>query len=307
MSKTGLVIIFNHPYAKNLEKLRFIYGKRFSVLRFLMPFYDGNEPDVIPVFEAGDYFHGFFHQAQDLLLGLDCDGFLFIGDDLIIHPGIDETNAEQYLHVENSDVGICETEMINREDGFSWIHARSATTPFVMNTINWRDVLPLYEEAMERFATYFGRPYPEIFDDVFFKGRLTDETDDAWKHWLQRFFEWNGKTFDIHYPMAFGYSDILYIRKSSYKRISWLCAVLAPMRVFVEIAIPTTIILTTPKDRVTLFSDYYSQDACHTLWDHEEKEKIETDYGRSWNNLVSNWPDEWFFVHPVKLSRWDVG
>lgn len=48
MSKIGLVIIFNHPYAKNLEKLRSIYGERFSILRFLMPFYDGNEPDVCP-------------------------------------------------------------------------------------------------------------------------------------------------------------------------------------------------------------------------------------------------------------------
>ena len=47
--KTGLVIIFNHRYEKNLPKLRKIYGNKFSEIRFLMPFYIGGEKDVISV------------------------------------------------------------------------------------------------------------------------------------------------------------------------------------------------------------------------------------------------------------------
>ena len=46
-----LIIIYNHRFDQNIEKLNKIYGERFSKIYHLVPFYDGDLPNVIPVFE----------------------------------------------------------------------------------------------------------------------------------------------------------------------------------------------------------------------------------------------------------------
>ena len=48
--KVCLVVIFNHRFDRNLPALRKIYGERFAGIRFLVPFYDGSDADVIPVY-----------------------------------------------------------------------------------------------------------------------------------------------------------------------------------------------------------------------------------------------------------------
>lgn len=91
-TKTCLVIIFNHRYDKNISKLRRIYGERFSDIKFLMPFYDGDDADVIPVYESSYQFQGFLVQAYEKLKNISCTHYLFIADDLIINPKFTENN-----------------------------------------------------------------------------------------------------------------------------------------------------------------------------------------------------------------------
>lgn len=95
--KVCLVIIFNHRFDKNLPLLRQIYGKRFSNIRFLVPFYDGADSDVIPIYESSYQFQGYFIQAYEKLNNLQCSHYLFIGDDLIIHPQFDEYNFAKVI------------------------------------------------------------------------------------------------------------------------------------------------------------------------------------------------------------------
>ena len=88
-TKVCLVIEFNHRFDKNLPLLRKIYGERFSEIRFLMPFYDGADADVIPVYESSWQFQGYLIQAYEKLKDIPCTHYLFIGDDLIINPTFD--------------------------------------------------------------------------------------------------------------------------------------------------------------------------------------------------------------------------
>ncbi|MBQ4494506.1 MAG: hypothetical protein II968_01940 [Selenomonadaceae bacterium] len=99
--KVCLVIIFNHRYDKNLPLLRKIYGKRFSEIRFLMPFYDGSDADVIPVYESSYQFQGFLIQAYEKLKNIPCTHYLFVADDLILHPDLNETNFATQTNIQN--------------------------------------------------------------------------------------------------------------------------------------------------------------------------------------------------------------
>lgn len=48
-TKVALLVIYNHRYDKNIVRVKQIYAKRFSYIYHVMPFYDGNDLDVIPV------------------------------------------------------------------------------------------------------------------------------------------------------------------------------------------------------------------------------------------------------------------
>ncbi len=58
MSKIALVIIYNHQYNKNIDILERIYKGRFSHIYHLIPFYQGDKENVIPVYDASLYFQG---------------------------------------------------------------------------------------------------------------------------------------------------------------------------------------------------------------------------------------------------------
>ena len=55
-----IVVVFNHRFEENVEKLKEIYKNRFSKVVFLMPFYTGDDRDIISVYESSYQFHGYF-------------------------------------------------------------------------------------------------------------------------------------------------------------------------------------------------------------------------------------------------------
>src|SRR5438309_2566399 len=57
-SKAALIIVFNHRYDKNIPLLETLYEGRFSNIYYLVPFYDGEKENVIPVYENSFRFQG---------------------------------------------------------------------------------------------------------------------------------------------------------------------------------------------------------------------------------------------------------
>ena len=49
-SEVCLLIIYNHRYDDNIEKLERIYKNRFSDIYHIVPFYNGTIENVIPVY-----------------------------------------------------------------------------------------------------------------------------------------------------------------------------------------------------------------------------------------------------------------
>lgn len=61
-TKVALLVIYNHRYDKNIVRVKQIYAKRFSYIYHVMPFYDGNDLDVIPVFESSYCFQDIYRK-----------------------------------------------------------------------------------------------------------------------------------------------------------------------------------------------------------------------------------------------------
>ena len=298
--KTGLVIIFNHRYEKNLSKLRRIYGSRFSEIRFLMPFYLGEEQDVIPVYDTSYYFQGFIAQAYARIMEMDAEYFLFIADDLIIHPDIDEWNAAQKLGLLNEkEVFYPWLSELNQRGRFEWAHTKWSSQPFTTRGMAWRSELPPRDDAFALFKEFMGNEYPREYNDEFFQGCASPEEE------KELFLKSNGGTREVPYPMAKGYADIFAVKKTALGKVSHMFGVFAAMNMFVEIAVPTAIVLTVKKCNISFAgcSEFIDE---MILWEENDKLKIESEYGNDINNLINRFPAECLCIHPVKLSRWHI-
>ena len=85
-----------------------------------MPFYDGADNDVIPVYESSYQFQGYFIQAYDKLKNIPCTHYLFIGDDLIINPDFDEINFIARTGMYDKKFLGREFELLNSPNKFKW-------------------------------------------------------------------------------------------------------------------------------------------------------------------------------------------
>lgn len=106
--RVALVFIFNHRYDKNIDVLENIYKDRFSDIYHLVPFYTGDKENVIPVYENSFYFQGYIAQGFKQFQKECYDHYLFVADDLILNPLINENNYKDFFHLQLNNCYIPE-------------------------------------------------------------------------------------------------------------------------------------------------------------------------------------------------------
>lgn len=300
--KICLVIIFNHRYDKNIEKLRKIYKDRFSNIKFLMPFYDGDDKDVIPVWEHSFQFQGYFAQAYDRLIKEDADYYLFAADDLILNAKINEKNLIENLNLKSKDIFSIEVKPLNKKGGFSWMWSQASSNAFFRRKLNWQSEILTIDEAFKAFEEFFGAEYPRTYNDDFFVGDGFIDKDELMKK-FEYFVNANKGTLDVPYPMAWGFSDLVCVSKEKYKIFAKYCGVFAAMDMFVEIAIPTAIVLTCAREKVSTILDIDYESG---MFDENVEERFLIDCDSSYSKLLEFWKGKHLFLHPIKLSKWEV-
>ena len=311
MGKVCLVIIFNHRFDKNLPLLRKIYGERFSNIRFLMPFYDGTDADVIPVYESSHQFQGYFIQAYEKLKDIPCSHYLFIGDDLIIHPYFNEINFTTQLNLHDKKFLGLPFTPLNSPNKFRWYWTAGSSKPFYNDSTSWKDSLYSYDEAIAKFNEFFGVKYKEVYEADFF-GNPNEPGSTVLGSWrkpegflnvVNYFVMTNRNSLKIPYPMAGDgvCSDIFCIAKESLFEFSRLCGIFSAMNLFVEIATPTATVLTFKREEVLFFP----KDFGLILWGND-RTAFENIYNNDFARLYNEWREDLLFIHPVKLSRWKV-
>jgi len=300
MENTCLVIIFNHRYNNNICKLRKIYGERFSKILFLVPFYQGEEEDVIPVYESSYEFSGYLIQAYPKLMECDADFFLFLGDDCILNPIVNEKNVVSEFQLSDKELFIPSVVRLNCQGNFSWIHARRAPEAFVSKAVEWKRELPEYREALERFGKFFKCKIDEEYTDSFFSGKLKNEDEATHFKAISEFLRLNGNSRNIIYPLAWGYVDIFIIKRTRLFSLARVNGIFSAMNLFVEIAFPTSVVIEFLRENVCMLNDLENY-SCKVVWSREEKEKLQRNY-KSIEDLMKEWHENILFMHPIKLS-----
>lgn len=99
----ALVIIYNHKFEKNVERLESIYNKSFSNIFHVMPFYMGDKKNIISIYDHSYYFQGYVAQAYQILkMKGDFEHFMFIADDMILHPDLNENTYASMLSLDEN-------------------------------------------------------------------------------------------------------------------------------------------------------------------------------------------------------------
>ncbi len=320
--KVALIFVFNHKYDKNIDILEKLYKNRFSNIYHLVPFYDGNKENVIPVYESSQYFQGYLAQGYKKYFREDYEHYFFIGDDLILNPAINENNYKTYFHLDenasyipeiyslhqltnNDTLRFLPVKSITGKKRWHWCKIRDFINDYQHKAygVENADEMPSYREAAALIKQhgYDVQPvnYKDLHGDVF---PLTSATLKYAAH-LNAYF----KKFELAYPVVGSYSDIVIISKDSIKKFCHYCGVLATNKLFVEFAIPTALLLSSGK--VITEKTIGKRGQIYWLYTQPEIEKYESDmkpYHQNLNELMDNFPTDKLYIHPVKLSKWKV-
>lgn len=306
MPRVKLVSVFNHRFDKNIDILKRIYGSRFSNIQFLVPFYDGADEAVIPVKHNVSYnFQGFFWEGLEKYYDDNIDYYLFLADDAILNPRLNETNIIDSLLPGGETAYITGIYKLNKPYGIEWAHAGYSNIATAYMPKNFSKLMPSYDEMLSKMREYFGT-YDEYVDSRFLDVK---EHLDAWVK-LRRENVFNmtkrpdGK---MRYPVALGWSDIVMVHKSIVREFAKICGLFAAIHMFCEVAIPTTLVYVCPPKKISTLPmlNQFRGTNQRVLW-NKDREKILIDNNKSLSALLNSFSESDLLVHPVKLSQWNI-
>jgi hypothetical protein len=308
MAKPCLLIVFNHRFDKNIPVLEKVYSSQFSHIYFLVPFYNGNHPNIIPVYESSNFFQSYFAQGYNRFFKEEFTHYIITGDDCLLNPSVNENNfLEQMGLPEKTDLisGFIELHKIS---GSAWWHTFKAVDFFGNRKgAEIKRELPPYEDAVKKFRQHGMDVQPLTKQNIF--GNQTPAGKKWWQYWLFKQYhlqyKWkaqkkNGKI-ELPYPVAGSYSDVLVVTKESIYDFCRYCGIMAAAGLFVELAIPTALLLSSNK--IVQEKDIRLQGKA--LWSAKEVEEVETAFNKSIASLMKGFPANQLYYHPVKLSKWN--
>lgn len=317
--EVALIILFNHKFERNLPRLRQIYSDRFSNLYFIMPFYKGNDPDVICVYENSFYFQGYIAQALQRIKRDGIDHYMVIGDDLILNPDINEKNYAEHFKLGPDDGFIPEIFLLDDEVTPRRLMRKATHWFWNLNAVNFRleqggievkGELPAYETAKEILKSH-GYNFNELLNKeslaVNYPKWGAENVNDVKTYvthiancFIRNHKLSNKERRTMHYPMVGSYSDIVIIPGNAVDTFSNYAGVMAALNLFVEIALPTALLLSVKK--VTQEKDLAEKG--YTIWESYETKKMEDEHNNNLDSLFENFPTNTLYIHPVKLSKW---
>ena len=123
--KTALLVVYNHRYDKNIPVIDQIYANRFSYVYHLVPFYDGDQANVIAVYDSSHYFQNYIAQAYTHLKDKGFTHFFIVADDMILNPLVDENNLWAMTGLGANDCYISRLTIMQERKSF-WPHTVKA-------------------------------------------------------------------------------------------------------------------------------------------------------------------------------------
>jgi hypothetical protein len=292
MEKVALLVVYNHRFDRNIPIVEKIYKDRFNNIFHIVPFYDGNKENVIPVYENSYYFQGYIAQAYTHLVGKGFTHFFVIADDLILNPKVNEENLWDELGIAKDDNLLPDLKILQTYGYWRQIPRALRYNPSPKG-VEIGKVLPTREKAIEIFKER-GIPTTKIEISSLISHKNLKEFAKSIYHFPFKF--------SLPYPLVGGYADIFLVTNDIMGKFCNYCGAFAATNLFVEIAIPTALQLATNK--IKYITDGKLKNGA--LWTDSEKNGFNSKYSFNFKNLMDNFPKDKLYIHPVKLSKWDT-
>lgn len=301
MNKVALIIIYNHQYNKNIDILENIYINRFSNIYHLIPFYNGEKQNVIPVYESSYYFQGYISQGYKSYFKEEYKHYFFVADDLILNPLINENNYTAYLKLNLNTCFIPD---------FSTLHEKPNWWPRVGEAFRWRIItpgveannqLPDYDIALQKFKNFNLTIKPLRFSQIWKTPKSLNDLLIRDRLYFLRYLKskFLNKSYSLSYPLVGSYSDVFVVSSDAIKQFCHYCGVFASTKLFVEVALPTSLVLSA-KEIVT---EKDLELPGKTLWTKRQHKELDK-YKYSLKKLLAEFPANYLYLHPIKLSKW---
>lgn len=294
-----LLIIYNHRYDKNIDKLEAIYKEKFKHIFHIIPFYDGKKENVLPVYESSYQFSGYIAQAKAQLdcKGLKYEHYFFVADDMILNPNISENTYREIFKTDRHTNFITEILEFTHTNFYLWHGKEALMYSPEGKGAEISNIIPSAEEGIRLLNEYgvncdnwkwyhFIPPLRIGIRPIF---RLT-------KIWLSILLKRGN--LKLTYPMVGAFSDIAIISEDIIDKFSLYCGAFAASRLFVEYAFPTSLIFSTTNIVTAKDLDYKAG----ALWGKQKT--ILEKYENKLDRLLKDYPSDYLFLHPIKLSQW---
>lgn len=293
MEKVALLVVYNHRYDKNISTVENLYEGKFSHVYHLIPFYDGDKENVIPVYENSYHFQGYIAQAFTHIKRMGFTHYFVVADDMILNPAINETNLWSLMGIGKDECFIRDLREMQKEP-FLWVHLPNALNYKVKQKgVEIGNSLPSVEEARARFAFHNIStdkiPVKTMIPKAF--GRIR----------TKKFIQCLLTSRRFSYPLLRAYSDIFLVPDDVMPKFCSYLGAFSATKLFVETAIPTAMVLSA--DKIKCIKDIKME--AGDIWG-EEINQLGEKYKYSVNKLIENYPKNIVYYHPIKLSKWKL-
>jgi hypothetical protein len=271
-----------------------------------MPFYRGDDSDVLPVFGHSYTFQDYLVQAYPLIKG-NFSHYLIVGDDMLLNPALCEENILNALQCDSSRSYIKEIRTTSPNDPWAQRHRYLDVLDYP--GISLAPLLPTpneLRECFERNALRAQAPklrlrtYAKLgfwyFISHFTPNPITRRSRKLSHHKT-------ALTSHVQYVVR-SYSDFFAIASRDMDAFIHYCGVLSSIRLFAEIAIPTALIYAGATIRQEKDIAYHGVET----W---TKETNLTPAFTAAPGILDLWSyfsanPKALYVHPVKLSKFST-
>lgn len=301
--KVCIVVVFNFAYPQNIAVIRQIYGQKFSRVCFLVPFVGTDDEGVIRVYDSSYRFGNFFAQGLAGFYRDEYTHYVFVADDMVLNPALNETNLREMLELSEGASFITNLQAINQGD-LAWPHLLPALRAIHLPNkyVNIWGQMPSRPEAMASFAKH-GLP-----DLGLRLAQLRGLLRGGIKHCLVKaaiflyVYRRSMSASTPAYPLALGYSDLVVVTRSAIKQFCHYAGLLSSFGLFAEVAVPTALALSAEHVTTAAATRLRPGD----MWTSEAFAALEQRYDKDLGALLANFPEDKLFLHPVKISRWTL-
>lgn len=296
MNKIALFVLYNHHFTKNIDRIDELYKGKFTYVYHLIPFYNGDKENVITVYESSYQFQSYIAQAYQQVKKEGFTHYFVVADDMIINPQINENNLFEFTGIPEDSAFITDIR-----DARSNLYDIPLYHYLDKPGIEVIKILPPKEEALKRLK--------QAGLNVMADNRLLLK---YLVHYIIKlninrckyaFSYFKNRSLSHSYPAVWAYSDILLLPMEGMGDFATYSGALAGLNIFVENAIPLALYLSYNNIILGNQLKLYNISQLYNLGEKGEKEFLEK-YNYSLKTLLDHYPENYFFIHPIKLSRW---